>query len=198
MKARLQDRLAAGLSVALLVGLAAGTYYFAQKSLRDTGIAAARPPAGEPDYFVEGAVFTRFDARGEPAFRVSARRIEHFPDDRVAAYEEPQMVSLDPARPRVELRAERGRSTDDLAETMLAGKVVMVRGASPSEPALTIRSERVTVHHETGVARTDQPVRVERGASVLTGVGMEFNNAARSLRVDSRVRLTWQPPPPPR
>ena len=41
------------------------------------------------------------------------------------------------------------------------------------------------------VARTDRPVRIERNGSVLTGVGMEFNNAARSLTVDSRVRGTW-------
>ncbi|MCO5109123.1 MAG: LPS export ABC transporter periplasmic protein LptC, partial [Burkholderiaceae bacterium] len=64
MKPRLHDRLAAGFSVALLLALAAGTYYLAQTSLRDAGPAVARAPTHEPDYFVEDALFTRINARG--------------------------------------------------------------------------------------------------------------------------------------
>ena len=198
MKPRLHDRLAAGLSVALLLTLAAGTYYLAQTSLRDAGPAVARAPSHEPDYFVEDAVFTRINVHGDPVFRVSAERLLHYPDDESSAYEKPVFVSLDPQRPKLSLRADHGRSSADGEETLLTGNVVMVRSESATEPAMTIRTERVTIFSQTEIARTDAPVRIERGDSVLTGVGMEFNNAARSLRVDARVQLTWPPPPPPR
>ena len=198
MKPRLHDRLAAGLSVALLLTLAAGTYYLAQTSLRDAGPAVARAPSHEPDYFVEDAVFTRINVHGDPVFRVSAERLLHYPDDESSAYEKPVFVSLDPQRPKLNLRADRGQSSADGEETLLTGNVVMIRAESATDPVMTIRTESVTLYNETEIARTDRPVRIERGASVLTGVGMEFNNAARSLRVDSRVQLTWHPPPPSR
>lgn len=195
MTPRIYDRLAAALSVALLLALAAGTYFLAQTSLRDTGLPIARAVTHEPDYFVEDVVFTRINARGDPVFRVSADRLLHYPDDQSSVYDKPVLVSLDPGKPRIDLRADQGHSSAEGEETLLTGNVVMTRAGSAKEPAMTIRTERVTVYNETEIARTDQPVRIERGESVLTGVGMEFNNAARSLRVDSRVHLTWQPPP---
>lgn len=194
MRTRTYDRLAATLSLLLLLVLAAGTYYLAQVSLR--GAAAIRPAAasGEPDNFVDNALFTRVNAQGAPVFRMSARRMLHFPADQATTYEQPVLVSLDPDKPRVNLRADRGRSSAGGEETVLSGNVVMVRAASAQEPQMTIRTQSVTVYSDTEIARTTLPVRIERGDSVLTGVGMEFNNAARSLRVDSRVRLTWQAP----
>jgi len=198
VKPRVYDRLAAGVSLALLLMLAAGTYFLAQFSLRDTGPAAARALTHDPDYFVEDLVFTRINAHGDPVFRVSATRMLHYPDDQSSDFERPVLVSLDPQKPRVTVRAERGSTSADGKETVLTGNVVLVRDAGANEPAMTIRTESATVYSETEIARTDQPVRIERGDSVLTGVGMEFDNAARSLRVDSRVQLTWQPPPPTR
>ncbi|MCD6734262.1 MAG: LPS export ABC transporter periplasmic protein LptC [Burkholderiaceae bacterium] len=198
MTPRIYDRLAAGISVALLLILAAGTYFLAQFSLRDTGPAVARALTHDPDYFVEHLVFTRINTHGDPVFRVSATRMLHYPDDQSSDFERPVLVSLDPEKPRVTVRADRGSTSADGKETVLTGNVVLVRDATANEPAMTIRTENATVYSETEVARTDQPVRIERGDSVLTGVGMEFNNAARSLRVDSRVQLTWQPPPPTR
>lgn len=194
MTPRLYDRIAAALSMVLLLALAAGSYYLAQSSLREAGPATARGPTHEPDYFAEDVVFTRINAKGEPVFRMSAQRMLHYPDDQSSAYENPVLVSLDPAKPHISLRADQGRSSAEGEETTLSGNVVLVRAETGTEPAMTIRTEGVTVYSETEIARTDLPVRIERGTSVLTGVGMEFNNAARSLRVDSRVQLTWQPP----
>ncbi len=192
------DHIAAALSILLLAALAGATWYLALLSMREDGNAAARNVPGEPDYFMDDAVFTRINADGEPVFRISADHMLHFPEDGSSTYEHPYLVSVDPAKPRLTVRADRGRSNADGSETLLTGDVVMVRAATPAEPLMTIRTERVTVFSETEIARTDRPVRIERGESVLTGVGMEFDNAARSLKVDSRVSLTWQPPQPSR
>lgn len=192
------DQIAAALSVLLLAALAAATWYLAILSMRQNDRAVARNVPGEPDYFLDDAVFTRINAKGEPVFRMSADHVLHFPEDGSSTYRNPYLVSVDPARPRLTVRAARGRANADGSETVLTGDVVMVREATDGEPRMTIQTERVTVFSETEIARTDQPVRIQRGESVLTGVGMEFDNAARSLRVDSRVSLTLQPPQPTR
>ncbi|HEY0878020.1 MAG TPA: LPS export ABC transporter periplasmic protein LptC [Zeimonas sp.] len=194
MRRRSWDHLAAGISILLLSGLAAGTWYLALLSERDETRQTARTPVGEPDYFLDDAVFTRINVEGNPVYRMSAEHLMHFPEDGTSVYRAPVLVSVDPARPRVTVRADQGRSNAEGTQTVLTGNVVLVRAPTPSEPQMTIRTEQVTIYSDTEVARSDLPVRIERGTSVLTGVGMEFDNAARSLKVDSQVSLTWQPP----
>lgn len=194
MRRRSWDQLAAGISLLLLAGLAAGTWYLALVADRDEASSGARTPTGEPDYFLDEAVFTRINLHGDPVYRMSAEHLLHFPDDGSSVYRAPVLVGVDPSKPRVTVRADRGRSNADGSLTVLTGNVVLVREPTQDEPRMTIRTEKVTIHSETEIARSDQPVRIERGNSVLTGVGMEFDNAARSLKVDSRVSLTWQPP----
>ncbi|MDT3679435.1 MAG: LPS export ABC transporter periplasmic protein LptC [Burkholderiaceae bacterium] len=195
MRRRNWDQLAAGVSLALLAALAAGTWYLALQSQSEEARARVRTPAGEPDYFLDDAVFTRIDVRGNPVYRISAEHLLHYPEDGTSVYQSPVLVSVDPDRPRVTVRADQGRSNADGSQTVLTGDVVLVRAPLADEPRMTIRTEKATIYSDTQIARSDQPVRIERGGSVLTGVGMEFDNAARSLKVDSQVTFTWQPPP---
>lgn len=198
MNARAWDRFAATLSVLLLAVLAAGSYYLAEMSRRMTSEPAHGGLRHEPDYFVEKLVFTRVNALGEPAFRLSAERMLHYPDDLSTEYLAPSVVSLDPLKPTLKMVGDTGTSSADGIETHLHGNVVITRDASPNEPAMTVRTDHLVIFSNTEIARTDRPVTIERGASTLTGVGMEFDNSARSLTVDSRVRGLWQPAPNPR
>ncbi|MFP5404788.1 MAG: LPS export ABC transporter periplasmic protein LptC [Gammaproteobacteria bacterium] len=195
MNPRIRDRLAAGVSLLLLLALAGGSYYLAELSWQMATRPVQSQARHEPDYYVEGLVFTRINAHGDPAFRMSAQRMVHYPDDDSTAFDEPVLVSLDPAQPPIRLVADRGTSTTGGVETHLSGHVVMTRAATEEEPPMIILTDYVVLFSQTEIARTDRPVRIERGASVLTGVGMEFNNAARTLIVDSEVQGTWQPVP---
>ncbi len=193
MRRRNWDQLAAGVSILLLAGLAAGTWYLAMQAQREESRVRVHAPAGEPDYFLDDPVFTRINVHGDPVYRISAQHLMHYPEDGSSVYQSPVLVSVDPATPRVTVRADQGRSNADGSQTVLTGDVVLVRAPTESEPQMTIRTEKATIFSDTQIAQSDQAVRIERGSSVLTGVGMEFDNAARSLKVDSQVTLTWQP-----
>lgn len=197
MNARIRDRLAAILSIALLAGLAGFSYYLAELSARIDRRPAARGLSHEPDYFVEGLAVTRTNASGAPTFRMSAARLEHFPDDDSTEFRRPVLVSLDPAKPLVTLRAERGRTTGAGQRTDLHDSVVLTRAGQPGQPDLRIETEEVTLLPEQDLARTDLPVRIVHGDSSLTGEGMEFDNAARTLKVRSKVHGVWATPPRP-
>lgn len=191
MKARFHDRIAAALSVLLLAALAGGSYYLAEISRRMGSVTIDRTLSHEPDSFVEGLVFTRINEHGAPAFRISADHMLHFPFDGSSEYQRPVLTSLDPTKPRMHLVADTGRSTAEGVETHLYDNVVLTREAGFGEPKMTVHTDYVVLYSQTEIARTDRPVRIEREGSVLTGVGMEFDNAARSLTVDSQVRGTW-------
>lgn len=194
MRQRQYDRVAAAISIALLAGLAGVSYYLAELSSRMERSVRASKPAHEPDYFVEGLALTRLNATGQPVFRMSAKRMVHYPDDDSSEFETPLLVSLDPARPLVTLRAERGWATSGGEQTHLRDSVELTRAAVGDRPALRIDTDYVLVLPKEDIARTDRPVRITYGDSSLTGVGMEFDNAARVLKVQSKVHGVWAAP----
>ncbi len=194
MRTRRRDRIAALFSVLVLAVLAAFTAFLAERAGIDEGAGPRPRQAGEPDYFVERFSLTRLDERGDPTFRMSAQRLEHFPNDDSSLITRPVLVSLDPGRPRVTLSAERARSQGGSDETLLEGAVVLTRAATAGSAPLRLSTDAVVLYTGREVARTDRPVRIEQGGSVLTGVGMEFDNPARTLRLLGSVRGFWVGP----
>ena len=70
----------------------------------------------------------------------------------------------------------------------------LARAGGRGDPPLQVDTEYVLLLTRENIARSDREVRITRGASSLTGVGMEFDNAARVLTVQSRVRGVWTTP----
>ncbi len=198
MQGRSLDRIAAIVSLVLLTGLGLFTFYLSQVAERDLRPRAAdRPPSTEPDYFVERLSLLTMNEQGEPAFRLEASQLRHYPHDDTADFEAPVMVSLDPERPRVTITANRGRLLQGGVEAHLSGDVVVTRAATANAAPMVAETPFAIVLPEQDIVRTDQPVSVLQGGNRLTGVGMELNNRTRQLRVDSSVRAVLQPPPKP-
>lgn len=187
--------MAAGISIALLAVLAAGSLYLAELSQRLGQGPQTRKLTHEPDFFVENFALTRLDAQGAPVFRLSAERLVHYPDDDSTEYRKPQLVSLDPEKPTVTLHADRGRADKGGKLTELFDNVRLTRASAADRPALRVLTDYVMLLSDEDVARTDRPVRIEFGQSVLTGVGMDFYNADRRLEIRSAVQGTWNEPP---
>lgn len=195
LDSRAYDRLAAAISILLLTGLGVGSFYLAELSQRGAG-GGPRRLTHEPDFFVDNFVLTRLDAQGEPMFRMSAQRMFHYPDDDSTEYVKPHLVSLDPKQPLVTLTADRGTADAKGDHTHLYDNVLLTRAAVGDHPPLRVTTDYVLLLAQEDIARTDHPVRIQYGESTLTGVGMVFNNAARSLDVLSDVHGTWVAPPP--
>jgi len=195
LHSRLHDKIAAVISLVLLVALGLFTFYLARVSEREQASRAVpRTASNEPDYFVERLALLTMNERGEPAFRLEATRLQHFPLDEVTVFEAPVMVSLDPARPRLTVTARQGRMTPGGEEAHLQGGVVVTRAASAGAAALRAETEYAVVLPEQDIVRTNQAVTIVQGGNRLTGVGMELNNRTRQLRLDSRVSVVLAPP----
>jgi lipopolysaccharide export system protein LptC len=202
MNSRLKDRVAAALSLLLLTALGLFTFYLSEVAERDRTRQVARPTAAAgPDYFVERLALLGMNALGEPSFRLEAQQLQHFPADDTTEFEEPVMVSLDPSRPRITVTADRGRLTSGGEEAHMSGNVIVTRAATQGAAPMRADTDYAVVIPDRDIVRTDWPVTILQGANRLTGVGMELDNRARRLQVDSQVRATWLPPsqaaPPP-
>ncbi|MBW6492980.1 MAG: LPS export ABC transporter periplasmic protein LptC [Burkholderiaceae bacterium] len=197
MKGRTEDRLAAAVSIVLLLILAGGSYFLAEFATDRGALSGTRRITHEPDYFVDGLVLTKVNERGEPAFRLSAERMVHYPDDGRSEFTQPRMVSLDSTRAQVELRARTGSTDARGDETELSDGVVLVRHGGGADPDLVVKTEALVLSTKSEIAHTSHRVEIKHGTTSLTGVGMEFDNATRHLRLESRVRGSWQPAQPP-
>ncbi|MEZ5651406.1 MAG: LPS export ABC transporter periplasmic protein LptC [Burkholderiaceae bacterium] len=194
MDARVYDRVAAVLSIAFLLALAAGSYYLAVWAAREPDKPAI-PRPNEPDVFVENVLLTEVNSEGRAVFRMSARDMSHYPVDGTSEFHDPVLVSLDPARPTMTVVAERATLLPGGNETILNGNVRLRRGATEERPELIVRAQQMVVDGEKETARSDGPVEILQGRTRLTGVGMEFDNVSRALQVSSQVRATLSPTP---
>jgi lipopolysaccharide export system protein LptC len=193
LKVPLRERLSGLISVCLLLLLAAGTYYLAERSsqFEDKNRVASSPT--EPDSFVEGLNLTKVNAKGEPVFRLRAERMMHFPEDNHTEFTLPVLISLDADRPKVTIRAKRARANGDGDVTELFDEVELLREASGKDPRVRVTSESMVLYTQEEIARSTQAVKIEYASSVLTGVGMEFNHPARQLSLSSSVKGSFSP-----
>jgi lipopolysaccharide export system protein LptC len=193
MRVRLRDRLSSIISVFLLLALAGGSYYLAEKSSQFEDKNRKPLAQTEPDSFVDGLNLTKVNARGEPVFRLQATRMVHFPADNHTEFVLPVVVSLDTDKPRVTVRAKKARSDGNGDVTELFDDVELLREAGGTDPQVRVTTQAMVLFSQEEIARSDREVKIEYASSVLTGVGMEFNHATRQLSLNGAVKGSFSP-----
>jgi lipopolysaccharide export system protein LptC len=188
MNARLFDRVAAGVSMLILVVLGLVSYLLALQAQRMVRPTADPTPRHEPDYFVEGVKVLKVNEAGEPSLRIQATRLRHYPDNDTLEFDKPRVLTLTADRPALEVVADSGVGPNSGTRTELSGNVVVEREATPQTARLVARTDQATVLLDEKIIETDRPVEIELGPNRLTGTGMRLDGQTRQLRVDSRVR----------
>lgn len=189
---RMKIRVANLLPITLMLFLAALTLW-----LRITMETPASSGNGshrhDPDAIVDNFEAVRLDDQGAPQYTLTANRMMHFGDDDSTELAGPRVVKLG-VGPRVTITAERGTVTRDGAEAFFHGNVLVVRAATPEREELRVRTDYLHVLAERNIARTDRAVTITEGRSVLSGVGMEFDENARRFALLSQVRGRFDQP----
>lgn len=202
---RLMDRLATGLSLAMLLALGLFSIHLAQQAERErTRPAAPAPGPQEPDYFVDRLTLLTLDPQGAPLWRLTAQTLRHFPANDTARFESPVLVGLATDRPTSRLRADSGlwfnqqiASDGRIVREQridLSGQVEVERDPLPGRAALKARTEQAWVLPDVEQVHSDRPVVIREGNHQLFGTGLALDLRERSLRLDSRVKAIWQPP----
>jgi len=197
----LKERSTLVLSLVLLAGLAAGSYWLSERARMSD--ATPKKVTHEPDAWVENFTLTRIDPKGMGSYAISARRMQHFPDDDRSELEAPRLVSLQRDRARVNVRADHGTLSSGAVEVHLHGNVEIRRAPPGSNPdqktELILRTPALLILPRQDVARTDQPVEMIQGDSRVTGRGMIFDNGKQVVKLNpdllpgARVRAIIAP-----
>jgi len=144
----------------------------------------------DPDAIVDSLQVTRLNEHGSPQDLLTAARMIHFADDDGTELVAPRLQRRSEGT-EVTITAQRGTVTHGGEETHLYDNVLVVRTATPEREELRIRTDYLQVFAEKHIARTDRAVTITEGRSVLSGVGMEFDDIAHQFALHSSVRGTF-------
>jgi len=193
------DRWTAWSPVLLLAALAALTFWL-DAQVQSNGTAPRGDLRHDPDIFITNFRAVSFDAAGKVKQSLTAQRAQHHPDDDSVDFVAPLLVLTDPTRPKLTVRSDSGTLSGDRETMLFRGHVHALREPPPdSGPGgdgngvLTLTTELLRVLPNKGIAETDRPVTIEEARGIIHGVGITLDNQARTMKVKSGVRGSFQP-----
>jgi lipopolysaccharide export system protein LptC len=185
-----RDRASSLFPLLLILALAAGSLWL-ERAVQVPGYDKSGKMRHDPDFIAEDFGITKMDATGKPEYILSAKHMEHYPDDESTSVVAPRLVRRHEGANPIVISAERATIAKSGDEASFYGSVVVVREAGRGQSELRVQTEYLQVVPDLDLARTDKPVTVTEGQSRLSGVGMEFNSRTRQFVLQSQVRGTY-------
>lgn len=171
--------------------LAALTFWLKAAVQTDT------PPSGklrhDPDYFVDNFTIYRFNTQGKLHSTLRAPRMLHFADDETSVSDYPDIRYY--GERSTHITADSGWSDRDGKQIILRNNVVVTREGLHGNPPTVISSSEMYAYPDDGIARTDKPVVITQGKSVMHGIGLEANNKTQISVLGGRAQGTIYPKP---
>jgi len=187
------NRFQLGMLLAVVVLLALGSFWLLDVMRRSMEDETPTTKRTEPDYYVEHFNFVRLSKTGQARYHIAGERMIHNPQDDSYEISRPVMKTLSETRPTTTIVAERGLTNSDMSQVQLFKNVAMDRPASAGSQHLRLTSDYMLVLPDDEVMKTDRPVELIAGDSVLQGTGMLARQATGEVNLASRVRGVFPP-----
>jgi len=184
---RLRERLPGLMAAALLLALVVATWWAADYAQRAVPLDPPRRLTHEPDAWARQFVMLRSDAHGLAINRLEGQTMQHYPDDDSTEVTQAHAVGRQPNAPVITGTSDVAILDQDGERLTLRGNARVHRNADAQTPPLQIDSDTLTLWIPADVVSTDAPAVVVRGASVLRGTGMRYDNKTNVLEVHSAV-----------
>lgn len=191
------QRLTSLFPIALLLAVAAVTVWL-DRQVQPPERARDGKARHDPDYVVENFSATRIGADGVPRYTLSARRMVHYPDDDSTYLDAPKLVSYSNAGTTMTATSKNAMLSSNGENAYLTDDVRLVRSAYADKSELTVRTSYLHIIPDDDIAKTDKPVQIYDANTLITSVGLEFNNQTLILKLLSNVRGTYEKPKPTR
>ena len=180
--------------LAPLVVLALGSFWLLEVLRRAASDNVPNRTRTEPDFYVEKFNYVKIAQDGKAQYHLSGARLTHNPQDDSYDIMQPVVSSVGKSAEPMTVRSETAHVNSDNSEVHMYRHVELDRPGSADTEPLHAKSEYLLVLPDDDVMKTDKPVEITLGKSVLTGVGMLANNATREFKLTSKVHGTYQPP----
>jgi lipopolysaccharide export system protein LptC len=178
-----QSRTASLIPIVLLVILAAISLWLER---------SVRSPQGDtsklrhdPDFWVERFSVKKFGPDGTLTSTLTAQKMTHYPDDETSHLDAPSMRYY--RKTSVLVTGTQGLVSKDGQQISLTGGARIVREGVDGAPATQVATPVLHVFPDEELARSDLPVTITQGQSVINGRAMEINHATGVSVLSGRV-----------
>ena len=173
--------------------LTLGTYWMVQMSTPN--LDAAKQKRHVPDYTMDKIVVTTLGPEGNTKFRVVGEKLIHYEDDASSEIDWPIARRFHETKPAITVRSDKGFMDGDMTILQLVGNATLTRPAQSATATqagtarMFMSSSRFTVLMNEDIVKTNQPVNLEQGLSIMTSQeGAIFNNVHQKLTMIGQVK----------
>jgi lipopolysaccharide export system protein LptC len=191
--ARSANRFRLGFLIALSVVLALGSFWVLEVLRKNSGTDLKKTTRSAPDYYVKNFTFVKMATSRTARYNITGDVLTHLPLDDSYEITKPVIYHLSNNRAPMVMRSERALVNSDNSEVQMIDNVDVDRPASGTTQRFHLKSEYLLLLPNDDVMKTDQPVDMVMGTTVLKGTGMIANNATRQLDLAHRVHGVFAP-----
>lgn len=193
MRLAVLERLGSLVSIGMVGLLALAAWLLSELVSQSSGPASSRP-AGSISTVITQAKILQTNSQGAAQYLVKAPRVDLFNNGQ-ALLDQPELVSIAQSEsgPAMSARADSAVILGNQQEIEIRGNARITRPALEKESGLEVTSPWIRFDLKNQTAQTTAPVRVVRGASVLTGDGLMLDQRSETLRVLSNTKMILKP-----
>ena len=185
------ERLGGWFPLLLLAALAAATFWLDR---------LVQPPAGprsvpvnsEPDYIIDGLSAVRMDRDGRVKHTLHAQKMTHYPEVDMTLLVEPKFVTYADGSSPVTVTARQARMSGNGDNVYFEEQVRVSRAAFGTRSELVLETHYLHVIPDDNIAKTDKPVTIRDATAVVAASGLELNSETRVLKLQGRVKGTYE------
>lgn len=181
--------------ILVLVGLAALSWWLAERGGDQPPVAPSDAAARVADYYVRGIEVTTMTPEGRPGRTLRSPELRHFLADETTELDAPDLTVHQQGEPPWLVSAERGWLSADGELLLLQGRVTVDRAAAAGIRPLQLVTSNLRVQPRQDYAETDEHVRVVSRDDEVEAIGMRaWLRAPMRLKLLSQARGRYVPP----
>jgi lipopolysaccharide export system protein LptC len=171
------------------------TFWLVKKNTPTEKSAIERVRLHEPDYIISNGALSALNESGDTKYRVLGKKVFHYDDDASIDIETPRIRLFPPEKSPVTVKADKGHLDGDLTILDLIDNAEIFRpqqaatASEPARPRMLARSSYFKVLINDDIIKTDKPITLEQGVSVMHSTdGGVFNNIEQNMVLSGQVK----------
>lgn len=196
---RLADQLAIYLPLLLMAALALGSYWLVRNAPVTPISAGEKPLRHEADYFLSKFSVKSFTPQGSLKTELFGGQAKHFADTDTIEIDNVRVHNFSQTgRLSTVTRANKAISNGDNSEIQLYGNASSVREAAADangvmQPKMEFKGEFLHTFVDQERLKSHLPIVIRRGNSEFSADSLDYDNVARVIHLQGRVKAVLQP-----
>ena len=174
------------LLIVILLAIASGWIF---ESIEKNPILTKEKVRHDPDYFLHRFTATTMDANGKPSYKVTAKHLEHYPDDDSMKLQTPFFSFYENNIKTWTAQAHEATVVENGEKIHLSGEVVLnqIKISTKEIPAV-LTAEQLTIEPKKDIAHTKSKINLRKGKNTIDAIGMRADLNKGRIEFLSKTR----------